>query len=485
MRARLIQLADELGQPELLELAPALLPWQRWFLIHALELLPGPDKVFRFRTVLLLVARQNGKTSVLVILILWRLFTDGAPMIIGAAQNLDVAEETWQRVVDIAEAIPELAAEIEKVSESNGKKFIKLDTRERYRPQASNRRGGRGWSGDLVLLDELREHQTWDAWAAISKTTMARDRAQTYGVSNAGDAASIVLRHLRKVALAFINGDQADAEAVEDGALEFVDESAIGLFEWSAKEGRSRWDKDGWYEANPSLGHTIKEAAIAAAASSDPESIFRTEVLCQFVDTGNGGPFPEGSWAGTKVPNGSFTRDQNGPLVMCLDMSFNRSWLYVLIGFYDTEGRPHVELAARLAGTEAFMKWWKNPKRKQRPNALTFQAKGAPISTIATDFDEEEIDYLEWAGQDLGIASGILFDWVQSGHLATLPQPPLDIAASTAYTKPAGDGWLIDRKSSPEDAAPLVGAAGVVWLLKTHAQHNRPSIYEEHGLRSI
>jgi hypothetical protein len=36
-----------------------LLPWQRWLLIHALELRPGGR--FRFRTVLLLISRQNGK----------------------------------------------------------------------------------------------------------------------------------------------------------------------------------------------------------------------------------------------------------------------------------------------------------------------------------------------------------------------------------------------------------------------------------------
>src|SRR4051812_38762322 len=35
-----------------------LLPWQRWLLLHMLEL--NPDGTFRFRTVVILVARQNG-----------------------------------------------------------------------------------------------------------------------------------------------------------------------------------------------------------------------------------------------------------------------------------------------------------------------------------------------------------------------------------------------------------------------------------------
>src|SRR5450759_3088721 len=41
-----------------------LFPWQEWLLIHMLEL--RPDGQFRFRTVVVLVARQNGKSTVSV-----------------------------------------------------------------------------------------------------------------------------------------------------------------------------------------------------------------------------------------------------------------------------------------------------------------------------------------------------------------------------------------------------------------------------------
>src|SRR5690349_7668479 len=45
-----------------------LMPWQKWFLIHALELHPTEvddygDPVFRFRKVILLVGRQNAKST--------------------------------------------------------------------------------------------------------------------------------------------------------------------------------------------------------------------------------------------------------------------------------------------------------------------------------------------------------------------------------------------------------------------------------------
>lgn len=502
IRNRLEELARVNDEPELLELAPRLLEWQRWLLIHALELLPGPDLVFRFRTVLLLVARQNGKSTLLVYLILWRMYQDGARMVLGTAQSVEVAEEAWSKAVEIAEAIPELADEIDKVKEGKGSQLLKLDGGERYRIAAANRRGGRGFTGDLVIFDELREHQTWKAWSAASKTTMARDRAQVWGVSNAGDASSIVLRHLRKVAIAQINGEIAD-EMPDD--LE-IDGASIGLFEWSAGtvDGTERgaplsvWDRDGWAQANPSLGHTITETAIAAAAATDTEHDFRTEVLCQFVNTAGSGPFPTGSWQKTRVAK--VTRDRNRPATYGIDMSHDRTMVHVVIAFWDTEGRRRVELAASRAGTEWLLPWLQSTDRAVEPEHVTLQTNGAPVSSLITEFEEAGIELTTWAGPDLARACGLFFDGIRvavaddvelndQGQpklvLTHGDQPALDVAATTARIKALGDGWVIDRRNSTEDAAPLMAAIGAHWLLMTNPAPPARSAYEDRGLMVV
>ena len=64
-----------------------LIPWQRWLLIHAMEL--RRDGRFRFRTLLVLVARQAGKTTIIEVKNLWKMFVLQVPLIIGTAQNLD------------------------------------------------------------------------------------------------------------------------------------------------------------------------------------------------------------------------------------------------------------------------------------------------------------------------------------------------------------------------------------------------------------
>ncbi len=71
-----------------------LLPWQCWLLVHMLEL--RPDNTLRFRTVVVLVARQNGKSTLSQVLALWMMYVYGLNLVLGTAQDLDTAEEVWQ-----------------------------------------------------------------------------------------------------------------------------------------------------------------------------------------------------------------------------------------------------------------------------------------------------------------------------------------------------------------------------------------------------
>lgn len=478
-----------------LGMLPRALEWQRWLLIHALELLPGSD-AFRFRTVLLLVARQNGKSVVLTVLILWRMFQDRAAMVLETHASLDHAKQAWEEAVAIAEAIPELADEIARNNAGKGSELLMLDGGEKFKIASANRRGGRGFRGDLIVFDELREHQDWKAWSATSKTTMARSRAQVWGVSNAGDSTSVVLRHLRSVALAGIRGE-APADIPEDILAE-VDLDSIGLFEWSAAEERngiptSKWDREGWAEANPSMGYSeLDERAIAAAAFSDPDWEFRTEVLCQFVNMAGQGPFPNGSWQKTSVPN--VQRDTTRAAAYCVDLSFNRQMAYIALAFWDTTGRRRVEIVAKRAGTEWILPWLLSPLRRVKPDHITFQTRGAPVSSMVAEFEQAGLHVTPWEGADLARWSGIFYDGIrrsmddeEDGGELTLThgiQPVLDLAATTARIKVLGDGWAIDRDKSPEDAAPLVAAIGALGLLATNPQPTT-SVYEDYDLMVV
>lgn len=479
-----------------------LYPWQKWLLIHALEL--KPNGKYRFRTVLLLVARQNGKSRVLQVLSLWRMYVDGAPLVIGTAQNLDIAEEQWTMAIELAQENDDLAELVEHVDRTNGKKALRLypepeagfGTR-RYKVAAANRKGGRGLSGDLILMDELREHSNWDSWSAVTKTTMARAKPQVWAASNAGDASSVVLRSLRSTCL----------RALKDGTTET---QSMGLFEWSAtywnpKGGDDKtgdWenlktsDRQGWAMANPSLNHgDLTLEALEAAWGTDPDPVFRTECLCQWISTASAGPWDDGVWMALKDKKSK--RAEGASYWFGVDVSWDRNWSAVTVAGYREDGLIHVEVVAYRAGTDWVVPWL--AERRSRPGLLgvVLQANGSPVSALLNDMQKafraneeqglEELPILEWGGGELGRGTGQFYDLVRQGGIrwAGKWEEALTLAASTAQTKPISDYWLWDRKRSPFDVSPLIATNAAVWALTLPQEEQRSSAYDDDELMFV
>jgi hypothetical protein len=480
----------------------SLMPWQKWFLTHALELHPTEvddygDPVFRFRKVVLLVGRQNGKSTVMQALTLWRLFVDRASLVLGTAQDLEVAESLWSESLDMALDIDELREEIErggKVERQPGRKMFRLRSRETYKVKAASRRGGRGLSGELVLLDELREHQSWDAWAAVTKTTNAKPRAQVYGISNAGDATSVVLRYLRQKAHDELgdpdrlNADISPDDLIADEVDEDADiDSGLGLFEWSAPPGSDVMDRDAWAMSNPSLGYRIRESVLASDAKTDPEWVFRTECLCQWSDGTLEGPFPPGSWDAGRWDKDAEPPQIVGNVVACVDMSQDRIKTYIAFAGRTADGRAQVEVVAERAGSDWVADWLR--ERAGIIDAITGQTRGAPVSSLMEDLDAElgkVINFEDWGGADLAQGTGKFYDLVRENALNHNPWPSLDLAAATAVPKLTEAGaFLWDRKRSPTDVAPLQAATGAIWLLHRPTEEPATSAYEARGVLTI
>jgi hypothetical protein len=329
-----------------------LLPWQRWWLIHALEL--APHGGFRFRTIVTLVARQQGKTWLLKILALWSMYLGVAQLVLGSAQSLDIARESWQGAVELAGGTPETAAEIANVRQANGEQCLTLINGARYRITASTGKAGRGLSVDLLILDELREHRDFAAWAALSKTTMARPNALTVCISNAGDDGSVVLNQLRDAALAAIAAGIALLEELANGAdpAELEDPSdGIALFEWSAPDGCELDDPEGWAQAMPGLGRTITEAAIRSAKATDSPGVFRTELLCQRVPSLDAAIDPA-AWKACADRGGPRPRAR-ARVALCVDVSPDYAHVTAIGAARLDDGRVRLQLAGAWEGPDA------------------------------------------------------------------------------------------------------------------------------------
>lgn len=429
-----------------------LLPWQQWLAIHALELLP--DGTFRFRTVLLLVARQNGKSTFLQVLALYFLYVRGVSLVIGTAQNLDIAEEVWQGAVDIAQDVPDLAAEIERVTMVNGKKALELRHGERYKVQAANRRGGRGLSGDLVMLDELREHQTWAAWGAVTKTTLARLLAQVWAASNAGDASSVVLHHLRVLAhLALGDPDEIGQDVPTPAEAGEVDDS-LGIFEWSAPPGCALDDPAGIAQANPSLGHTISRRAILSALRTDPEAVYRTEVLCQWVERITQAAIDPDLFGTLADPQA-----ERGPSTFAVATAPDRSWSAIFAAWRRPDGNVQVAQVDYRPTTT-----WVT----ERVEKLRAEWGGRVL--VDTASRGLVADAEEPSQADQAKAHNAFSDAVTAGTVRHRNEAALNTSVRAARWRPLGDTRVLDRKGAA-DISPLIAAA-----LALHGLTSAPSV---------
>jgi hypothetical protein len=493
-----------------------LFPWEKWLLIHGLEL--NEDWTYRFRTVIIEAARQNGKTLMLVVLALWHIYAKGSRTVIATAQDLGKAEDTWSAAVEFAQENEQLSELIRKISLAHPKVFKVLNPQIEklceYRVATASRRGGRGFTGDLVLLDELREHQTWESWSAVTKTMMARPRAQCWCFSNAADALGIVLRYERALAhrdLGWPDDDQAIQEpvigAIDPGLKllleEYGDTIKVGFFEWSAPPKALRTDKQAWAQSNPSMNHTecvddcITDRAIAHALMTDPIDVFDTEVICRQIDTASGGPFPADAWANTLDDGANQNMGPKPRPVVCVEISTERSATYIAKAALDKDNCAVVGIVEAMPGTDGVVAWLKAHRSEYKGIVLRSGA-GAPTLALFTELTaEDELGrrifpwpVIEWKTTAVGTAWQGMYDKVkdsakaktnpESGLSVTfkhLSHQGLDTSACTASVRmQPGGGWVVDWLKSVHDPSPLYAAAGALWGLD-FIPDDGPSIY--------
>lgn len=471
------------------DLGLSLHPWQKWFLLHSLELEPGyetgdPRPKLRYETVVLLVSRQNGKSFVLSARLLWRMFTwknrEKELLILSTAHKLSLAEE----ILDAAHrtvSISEMHDKIMQRSNTNGNKFFKLENGAKWKCEAASDDGGRGLTVTDLAFDELRQQRDWSAWAAMTNTTNAVWSAQTIAVSNAGEAKSEVLRSLRAKALEEM---EARAAAEKHGEDYSPSDPSLGLFEWSAPDDCDIWDTDGWRQANPSLGYpdaitgdvlASKAALVGEPGAGLPEHKFRTENLCQWVNVTADSLFSSEELDACLDHVSMIAPDS--PIYLSVDVSRDRKMTSLSIAGFRDDGKPHVEFVTQRAFTEWVPEFLANGLAF-KPAAVIMQGRGCAASSLIPFIEQAGTPVVRCEGGDLPNAYGLFYDRVMEKSVSWIEQETLIGALSEIRTKSTGDAFLFNREKSPVDIAPACAAAFALWgLLNTVAGAKKESAY--------
>ena len=194
----------------------------------------------------LAVPRQNGKNEVVLIRELYGL--KSGEHIIHTAHRTDTAHKAWERLLDRVEKAGIMVVSSYK---ARGKEHIEVEGGGKIEFRTRTNTGGLGESFDLLVYDEAQE-LTADQDNALKYTIAASKNPQTIyiGTPPTPISAGTVFRKFR-------------SEVLKSGGRE------AGWAEWSVERETDPWDKESWYETNPSLGQGLSERTVASEIQDD------------------------------------------------------------------------------------------------------------------------------------------------------------------------------------------------------------------------
>lgn len=433
-----VQFAEEI-------LGLRLFPAQKWMLLHLLELrAPYDDRTaLRYRTALVIMARQNSKSTLSAIIALYFLYVLNVRLVVGSAQALSVAKEVWSKGVDFARSSQELSAEIASVRLANGETCLTVKSGGRWLISATTAGAGRGLSVDLLLMDELRQHRDWEAYGALSKTTMARPNALVLALTNAGDDQSVVLNTLREKALS-------------------AADPSMFIAEWSGEDGCALDDPLAWSAANPGLGYTVSEAAIRSAMLTDPPAVFRTEVLSQRVVSMDGAVDMQ-AW-GSCLDSASTLDDLRDRVALCLDVASDGSHVSLVAAAVADDGCVRVEPVAAWPNPQAARRDLPALIERVKPRTVGWFPAG-PAAALGADLRLPMAEELK--GASVTEACMAFSEQVQALAVRHGGDPLLTAHVGAAQKLHQGDAWRFVRPREGGHVDAAYAAAGAVHLARS------------------
>jgi hypothetical protein len=405
--------------------------WQRDVLRGAMAKRPGSDCQWAAFEVGIVVTRQSGKGSILEARQLAGLFDLNERLQIHSAHEFKTCYEHFRRMKDMVLGNDLFARHVEIIRTGAGDQSIELKNGNRIRFIARSRSSGRGFSGDVVYLDEAFKLSE-STMGALLPTLSARPNPQIWYTSSAPHLDSEVLHRVRE-------------RGVRGG------EGRLFYAEWSCEPEADPADRENWYRSNPALGIRITEESVESEFHAlSPDEFARERLGIAEVPPLVESAVPLTTWA-TLADEDSCLE---GHRHFALDVSPDRRGASYGVAGRRHDGLLHVETVHREPGTawvldrgvELFERW-RTPIRID---------KGGPAASFIALLRERGVEVVEVSTAEHAQACGQFIDAAANGGLRHLGQMSLDSALRGAVLRATGDSVLWGRRSSKVDITPLV-----------------------------
>ncbi len=441
------KVAEKLGTP--------LMPWQREVADIALEYDPVTKKLF-YREIDIVVPRQSGKTTLLLVLMVHRALMFGSRQNISyTAQDRNHARKKWEDDhVKILQESP--FKDHFRVRLTNGNEAILWKNGSKHGITAVAKSSGHGDTLDMGVIDEAFAQKDHRMEQAYRPAMITRPMPQLWVISTAGEPDSVYL--LEKVD----NG----REFVAQGRREHV-----CYFEWSAPDDADPSDPEVWKACMPALGHTVTLDAVAAEFAGMKLSEFKRAYLNQWVAQREEAVISPEQWAACLQPGSAV----KAPVAFAFDVAPDRSMASIAVaGMEEMDRWQHIEVVENDRGTGWLVDRIEDLYHKHQPIAIACDASG-PASSIVTELEERGLEIMTVTTGEHAKACGSFYDAVIGRQLAHLDDPVLMASVDAAAKRIVSDSWLWSRRNSLADISPLVAATLARWAYQTTPKNLDPA----------
>jgi phage terminase large subunit-like protein len=423
-----------------------LMPYQEFVLKDMMAV--DKKNNYRRKTSLLLISRQNGKSHLGRVRVIWGMFYGDEKKVIIMSANRATSLMLFREIAWIIESTPELKAMTKAIRYANGGERIELLNGSTLDVISDNSSSPRGRTADFLWIDEIREISE-DGYKAAVPVTRARANAQTFLTSNAGDHFSSVLNGL--------------VERAKDYPPE-----TFGYYEYSAPQyckidiTSDYFWKSAVAPSNPALGYIITKESIEEAIATNPIEQTRTETLCQWIDSLQS-PWPHGVLEETsdntlEMAVGAYT-------VFAFDVSPSRRNGSLVAGQLLPDGRIGIGIletySSQMAIDElkmaASIKAWCDI---YKPRLVCFDKYAT--QTIADRLSQAGVMTEDVSGQQFYKACGDLLEGLVNHRVVHNGQAELIQQMNNCAAKVNDSAWRIIKRKSAGDISAPIGLAMVV-----------------------
>lgn len=441
-------------------------PAQQAILDALFAYIPDPKSRRGYRSVAfetaMVVGRQNLKTALCMQAALGWLFYTDERLIIWSAHEWPNVQEAFRGMDELIGGCPALAKRVKRFHRSNGDEAIELTGDRRLKFRTRTKGGGRGLTGDKIILDEGFALQPGHMGALVP-TLSARDDPQLLYGSSAGRPESEVLRGVR---------DRGRAG----------NDPALAYFEWCAPDPEETCERgktcthelnvpgcgcdneEYWLQANPAVGRRITLDYIRKERRALPPHEFGRERM--------------GWWDEAKEGQSAITVEQFmncfdpnslpiDPVAFAVDVRPDRSAASIAVAGRRSDGLGHASVVANELGTGWVIDRIMQLVDKWKPVAVVIDP-ASPAGSMEQDLLERgfvvekdpeiptERRLCLVSSREYAQACGAFVDATLNKEWRHRGQQELKDAVEGARTRPLADAYAWSRVNSEVDITPLV-----------------------------